>query len=247
MWIFLHKMVSPHVIFRFANRCGPFLAGIACLFFLCGLVSGLVYAPADYQQGDVFRIIYLHVPAAILSLFIYVMMTVTSAIFMIWHLKIADAVAKASAALGAGFTAAALLTGSIWGRPTWGTWWIWDARLTSELILLFLYLGIMALRSSIPNATQSARVCAFVTLVGVINLPIIHYSVYWWHTLHQGATLLKWAKPAIAPAMLYPLLLMIVAFFTYYFWLLSLRLRTEFLIREAHTQWVRAWIQREDL
>jgi len=180
-------------------------------------VDGLLFAPADYQQGDAFRIMYLHVPAAIWSLGVYMMMSISVLFFFIWKIKLADIIAKVSAPVGVIFTVICLVTGSIWGRPTWGTWWIWDARLTSELLLLFIYFGIMALRSAIPNPQLAARASGVFTLIGLVNIPIIHYSVNWWNTLHQGASL-SLTNATIAPSMLHPLIAMIVGFLFYYGW-----------------------------
>ena len=214
------------------------MGSLCLLSFIYGLYGALHTAPADYQQGEVFRIIYLHVPCAILSMGIYAWMAVNSLLYLVWKLKIADVMAKVAVPIGALFTLLALLTGAIWGKPTWGTYWIWDARLSSELILLFIYLGIISLRSSLPDPQTAAKMCGVLTLVGCINLPIIHYSVVWWHTLHQGATLLQFAKPKIAPEMLQPLLIMILAFSLYFLWWLLLNVRTELLIREAQSRWV---------
>lgn len=217
----------------------PWILLAMAIAFAYGLVGGLVLAPADYQQGDSFRIIYVHVPAAFLSLMAYVGMAVAAALHLIWRIKVADLAAAASAPLGASFTLLALITGGLWGKPMWGTWWIWDARLTSELILLFLYVGYMALRSAIPNRDQAAKASAVVALCGVINIPIIHYSVEWWHTLHQGATISRFARPAIADEMLYPLLAMLLAFFLFYIGVLLIKIRGEILRRERGAGWMK--------
>lgn len=212
------------------------------MLLIYGLMGGLWLSPPDYQQGDAFRIIYIHVPFAALSLSIFVFMAVLSVINLVWRIKLADVLAKVSASIGAWFTFLALVTGSIWGKPMWGTWWIWDARLTSELILLFLYLGIIALRNAINNPDAAARSCAFLTIIGVIDIPIIHYSVNWWNTLHQQATILKFAAPSISAVMLYPLLAMLAAFYCYFAALLLMKARTEILAREAKSAWVRQLI-----
>ena len=213
------------------------------LFFIItfsyGLIAGLYFAPADYQQGDAFRIIYVHVPSAVLSLCIYLFMAVTAAIGLIWRIKIAEILFSVSAPIGASLTFLALVTGALWGQPTWGTWWLWDARLTSELILLFLYLGIIALQTAIVEQEKAVRASSILVLVGTADLPIIHYSVYWWNTLHQKATLLKLQTPSIAPEMLYPLLSMILAFFLFYIIVLFLRARNELLLREQRSVWVK--------
>ncbi|OGT43866.1 MAG: hypothetical protein A3F13_04650 [Gammaproteobacteria bacterium RIFCSPHIGHO2_12_FULL_40_19] len=223
----LKKLISPKYCSRFIT-CYQKYISLACLLFLSyGLFAGLVLAPKDYQQGNVYRIMYIHVPLAIGSMGIYGVMSVAAITYLIWKIKIADYIAKISAPIGAVFTALTLITGSIWGRPTWGTWWIWDARLTSEFILLFIYLGIIAIRSSIPEPRLSAHASSIVILLGFINIPIVHYSVNWWNTLHQGASILKWGAPSIAASMLYPLLSMIMAAFLYYILLVMIRLKYE--------------------
>lgn len=239
MWKFLYKAASPKTCYLWAGKCLPVLTILTLLTFGYGLVGGLCQAPADYQQGDVYRIIFIHVPSAAWSLGIYVIMSAAALIALIWKIKIADMVAKLSAPIGASFTLLALITGSIWGKPTWGTWWIWDARLTSELILLFIYGGIIVLRSSMPEPQLGSQVSNVLTVVGLINIPIIHFSVNWWQTLHQGPTLLKLGVPSIASAMLYPLLTMIVAFFGYYLIILLISLRYELLKREQKSNWIR--------
>ncbi len=177
MFQWIHLFGSAPFMYRFAGRLAPWLGGLCLLSLVAGLYLGLVVAPADYEQGDSYRIIYIHVPAAWMSMFAYVVMASSSAIFLIWRLKIADVVAEASAPIGAAFTAVALITGSFWGKPMWGTWWIWDARLTSELLLLFLYFGYMALRGSLETPQSSAKAAAILAVVGVVNIPIIHFSV----------------------------------------------------------------------
>ncbi|RME33093.1 MAG: heme ABC transporter permease [Gammaproteobacteria bacterium] len=236
---FLHRMASPPHFYRLAGRLLPWLSAITALLFLSGLWGALFTSPPDYQQGESVRIIYVHVPAAWMSLFAYVVMAVAGAIGLVWRIRLADAVAAASAPVGAGFTFLALVTGSLWGKPMWGTWWVWDARLTSELLLLFLYLGYIGLRAAIEDRRNAARASAILALVGVVNIPIIHFSVEWWNTLHQGATVFRSGGPAIDPSMLLPLLLMALAFNFYYFVVLLLRVRTELLLEERRTNWVR--------
>ncbi len=238
MMKFFHKLGSPPYFYGFAGRLAPWL-GIICLILLViGLYDGLVVAPTDYQQGESYRIIYIHVPAAWMSLFIYMVMAVCAVLTMIWRVKIAEVIATASAPLGASFTFLALVTGSLWGKPMWGTWWVWDGRLTSELILLFLYLGIIALYNAVEDKRTAARSTAVLTLVGVVNIPIIHYSVIWWNTLHQGPTVTKLGAPSIDPRMLIPLLLMAMAFQFYYFAVVLMQARAEILERERNTAWV---------
>lgn len=236
--LWFHRMGSPPSFYAISGRLIPWLAWIALAFIVAGLYGGLVKAPADYQQGDSFRIIYVHVPSAWLSLFVYVVMAVAGAISLIWRIKLADVIVLASAPIGASFTFIALVTGSLWGKPMWGTWWVWDARITSELILLFLYLGVIALYNAIENRVTAGRAAALLALVGVVNIPIIHYSVEWWNTLHQGPTVTKFDSPSIHTSMLIPLLLMTLGFKAYYGLALLLRARCEVLEREKRSRWV---------
>ena len=239
MMQFFHKMASPRYFYNFAGRLIPWLAAACLLFILAGLYYGLIEAPPDYQQGDSYRIMFIHVPAAWMSMFVYVVMAGAGLVGLVWHIKLAEMVAISSATIGASFTFLALVTGSLWGKPMWGTWWVWDARLTSELILLFLYLGVIALYNAVEDKRTAARSTAILALVGVVNIPIIHYSVEWWNTLHQGATVTKFDKPSIDISMLIPLLLMAVAFKLYYALVVLMRARCEVLERERNTQWVR--------
>lgn len=233
-----HQYAAPKVFYPFAGRLVPWFAGITALLILVGLYLGLFVAPPDYQQGETVRIMFIHVPAAWMSMFIYVVMATAGAIGLAWNIRLAEVAASASAPIGASFTFLALATGSLWGKPMWGTWWAWDARLTSELILFFLYVGIMALEASIDDAKRAARACAILALVGVVNIPIIHFSVEWWNTLHQPASITRAAKPAIHPSILIPLLTMAVAFKLYYVTVLLMRMRSDILEREKHTTWV---------
>ena len=217
----------------------PWLMLAFILTFSYGLVAGLFFAPADYQQGDGFRIIYVHVPSALTAMAIYSAMACCAVITLVWRVKIAAMCMSCSAPIGAWFTFLALVTGSIWGKPMWGTWWIWDARLTSVLILFFLYIGFIALQSVIHDQQSRERASAVLAIVGVINLPIIHYSVIWWNTLHQGPTISKFATPSIASSMLHPLLAMIAAFFLFYGVILLMRMRNQILIREQKSHWVK--------
>jgi heme exporter protein C len=216
----------------------PWLGAICGLLFIAGLYYGLFVAPPDYQQGESYRIMFIHVPAAWMSMFVYVVIALMGAIGLIWKIKLADIIAASSAPLGASFTFIALVTGSLWGKPMWGTWWVWDGRLTSELILLFLYFGIIALNVAIEDKRNAARASAVLALVGVVNIPIIHYSVQWWNTLHQGATVSKIGTPSIHVSMLIPLLLMAFAFKFYYATVLLIRARAEVLERERNSSWV---------
>jgi heme exporter protein C len=237
-WTWLHKLASPPHAYRIAAVLLPWIAWPAGTLIVVGLYGGLVLAPADYQQGDAFRIVYVHAPSAWLSMLVYATMAVAAGIGLVWRIKLAHAVAAASAPVGASFTFLALATGAIWGKPMWGTWWVWDARLTSELILLFLYAGVMALRASIDDRDRADRAAAVLALVGVVNLPIIHYSVYWWNTLHQPATLTKIGKPSMAGDMLWPLLAMLLGFTLFYGAILLVRLRGEILRRERDAAWL---------
>jgi len=241
MKTFFHRLGSPPFVYHMAGVSLPWLSLVCMVLMIYGVVGGLFLAPPDMEQGDAFRIIYVHVPAAFLSLFIYTLMFASSVIYLIWRIKLADIVAKSSAAIGATYTIIALFTGALWGKPMWGTWWIWDARLTSELILLFLYLGYMGLRSAIREPKRSAHASAILAIVGMVDIPIIHFSVEWWATLHQGATLAKFARPSIAPQMLYPLLAMLGAFTLFYAVILCIRVRLEILKREQKALWVREW------
>ena len=217
--------------------------GLFAVLFVYGLYSGLILAPIDYEQGEAYRIIFVHVPAAWMSLFIYMVMAFTGAIALIWRLKLAEIVMISCAPIGASFTFLALATGSIWGKPMWNTWWVWDARLTSELLLLFLYFGVMALYNAIEDRRTAARAVAILALVGVVNIPVIHYSVEWWNTLHQGPTVTKFDKPSIHLSMLIPLLVMAVAFKLYFIGSLFMRVRAELLAREQKSKWVTALLE----
>ena len=237
MWTWFHKLASPPHFYRIAGKTVPWFAWPALALILLGLWGGLVKAPMDYQQGEGFRIFYVHVPNAIMSMFVYSTMAIAAGIGLIWRMKLAHAVAAASAPIGAWFTFCALATGSLWGKPMWGTWWVWDARLTSELILLFLYLGYIALRSSIEDPQRADRASAVLALVGVINLPIIHYSVVWWNSLHQGSTMFN--PGAMSIEMKWPALAMLLGFMLYYGAVLFVRLRAEVIRRERNAAWLR--------
>ena len=208
------------------------------MLLLTGLYGGLIEAPPDYQQGESYRIIFVHVPAAWMSLFIYIVMACCGAVIIIWRMKLAEVVLISSASIGASFTFLALATGSLWGKPMWGTYWVWDARLTSELILLFLYLGIIGLHNAIDDKRVAGRAVAILALVGVVNIPIIHYSVEWWHSLHQGASLTKFDNPSMPPSMYVPILIMAMAFQVYYILVLFQKCRAELLQRERNSKWV---------
>jgi len=243
MWKWFHQLGSPREFFRISGRWIPWLAALAGVLMAAGLYLGLFVAPPDYQQGESYRIIFIHVPAAWMSLFVYMVMASAAAIGLVWRIKLVHVASLASAPIGASFTFLALATGSLWGKPMWGTWWVWDARLTSELLLLFLYLGVIALYNAFEERRSGERAAGILALVGVVNIPIIHYSVEWWNTLHQGPTVSKLDAPSIHPSMLIPLLLMAMAFMLYYAALLLYRPRYEVLEREHRSQWVREYIK----
>ena len=234
-----HRLGSPPHVYRLAGRVAPWFAAAACVLLGAGTYGGLVLAPPDYLQGDGFRIIYVHVPSAYLGMLAYMVMATSAAIGFVWRMKMAHGLAVSAAPLGASFTLLALVTGGIWGKPMWGTYWQWgDARLMSELLLLFLFLGYMVLRASFEDREKADRVSAILAVVGVVNIPIIHYSVEWWSTLHQGPTIARLDAPAITMDMLAPLLVMIVGFTVFFAWLLCKRLQGEILDREGHARWV---------
>ncbi len=225
----LHRFANPGRFQRLADRLLPWCAGGATLALALGLYIAFFVAPPDYQQGESVRIMYVHVPSAWMALFVYISIAAASAVALIWRHPLADLVAKASSPIGAGFTFLALLTGSLWGKPMWGTWWVWDARLTSMLVLFFLYLGHMAIMNAFEDPVRGFRAAAVLALVGFINVPIIHFSVEWWSTLHQPSSMLRMDGPAIHPSMLWPLLAMALGFKFYYVTLLLLGVKSELL------------------
>ncbi|MFL6711925.1 MAG: heme ABC transporter permease [Sulfurifustis sp.] len=235
---YVHKYASPKTFYPIAGRLIPWFAAITAVLLVVGVYQGLFVAPPDYQQGDSVRIMFIHVPSAWMSMFIYVTMAVAGAVGLIWNVKLAEIIARACAPVGAWFTALALATGSLWGKPMWGTWWAWDARITSELLLLFLYVGFMALQAAIDDPKRAARAAGILALVGVVNIPVIHFSVEWWNTLHQPASVTRMGKPTIHISILIPLLLMALAFTTYFVTVLLMRVRNDILERERHTTWV---------
>jgi heme exporter protein C len=237
-WTWFHRLGSPPYVYRLAQRLTPWFAWSAALLILGGLYDGLVVAPPDYQQGDGFRIIYVHVPTAWLSQMIYVWMAVAAAVGLIWRIKVAHGVAAACAPIGASFTAVALATGMLWGKPMWGAYWVWDVRLTTELLTLFLYLGYMGLRSSFDDLQRADRASAVLAVVGVVNVPIVKYSVVWWNSLHQGSSLSLTGKDTIATPMLIPLLVSMLGFTLYFGAVLLVRLRAEVLRRERAASWI---------
>ena len=237
--LWFHKFGSPPYFYRVAGRWLPWLYVIALVAGVIGLYGGLVMAPADRLQGDSFRIIYVHVPSAWMSLFAYAFMAANGFIALVWRIKLSETLAMASAPIGAAFTFITLVTGSIWGRPTWGTWWSWDARLTSELVLLFLYFGVIGLYHAIEDRRQAARAAAFLALVGVVNIPIVHFSVNWWNTLHQASSVSLMGGSHIDSRMLWPLLTLAFATHVYFFASLFARTRAALLELESGKEWVR--------
>ncbi len=244
MWTLFHKLGSPKWFYDISGKLLNFMAPVAALLLIVGAIWGLLYAPADFRQGNSYRIIYIHVPVSVLSLSGYYIMAIAGAIHLIWKMKLAEIAMRSAARMGAGLTFLALVTGSIWGKPTWGTWWVWDARITSELVLLFLYLGIIALYEAYDNKVSASRACAVLALVGTVNIPIIYKSVDWWYSLHQPATIKFTQKSSIDPSMFYPLLIMIVGFYFFYGVALMLNMRTEVLINERKTRWVQDIVER---
>ena len=225
----MHRFANPGRFVRLANAVLPWAAAGAALSIGIGLYLALFVAPPDYQQGESVRIMYVHVPSAWMALFIYTAIAVASATALIWRHPLADLVAKASSPVGASFTFLALITGSLWGKPMWGTWWVWDARLTSVLVLFFLYLGHMALMNAFEDATRGLRAAAILALVGFVNVPIIKFSVDWWSTLHQPASVLRLDGPTIHSSMLWPLLIMALGFKLYFVTVLLLRVKSELI------------------
>ena len=239
-WQWFYRLGSPRWFYENTGRWLPWLAIVTFVLMATGLVWGLGFAPMDYKQGNSFRIIYIHVPVSFLALAGYYVMAINGAIALIWKMKLADMVMKSAAPVGAALTFLALVSGAIWGKPTWGTYWVWDARITSMLVLFFLYLGVIALQASFINQQTAARASAILSLVGTVNIPIIYKSVDWWYTLHQPATLKLTSNSTIHPDMLYPLLVMIIAMYCFYALVLILFTRAEIVNRERQTQWVQA-------
>ncbi|MDP3269392.1 MAG: heme ABC transporter permease CcmC [Legionella sp.] len=245
MWKFLYQFASPRTFYTRSGHIIPWLATSALIALFVGMIWGLAFAPPDYQQGDAYRIIYVHVPSAFLSMALYGWMGFLSLLLLVWRIKIAGLLIHLVAQVGAWMAFLALVTGSIWGKPMWGAWWVWDARLTSELVLLLLYAAILATYHAVKNKEDGDKIIAILTLVGIVDLPIIHYSVYWWNTLHQGATLSVFAKPKIAVSMLYPLLLTLTGFFLYALWIILEKARNEVLLREKRQSWVKIQFEGE--
>jgi len=225
----MHRFANPNRFLRLSAPVVPWLAVATVVLLGVGLYLALFVSPPDYQQGETVRIMYVHVPSAWMALFCYTGMAIAAAVGLIWKHPLADLAAKASAPVGACFTFLALFTGSLWGKPMWGTWWVWDARLTSVLVLFFLYLGYIALNNAFDDPTRGAKASSILVLVGFVNVPIIKFSVDWWNTLHQPASVARLDGPSIHPSMLWPLLLMAAGFTCYYLWVMLVRIRGEVL------------------
>ncbi|MFZ2649136.1 MAG: heme ABC transporter permease CcmC [Burkholderiaceae bacterium] len=230
---------APSRFYALAGALIPWLWGLTIVLAAAGLYIGFFVAPTDATQGDAYRIIFIHVPAAWMSMLLYLVMAGWAAVGWAFNARLASMVARALAPTGAMFTFVALWTGSFWGKPTWGTWWVWDARLTSELILLFLYLGFIALVEAIDDVRRADHAGALLAIIGAVNVPIIYFSVRWWNTLHQGATISASAAPKMASTMLWAMLLMTFAFWAYAFAVVFIRTRAVLLEREKHTEWAR--------
>lgn len=238
-----HQLGSPPVFDRFARRWAPWAYGLALLTMAVGLYGALFVVPADYQQGDSFRILYIHVPSAWMSLAVFAAMALYAVIALVWRIKLCEILAMACAPIGAAFTVITLATGSIWGRPMWGAWWSWDPRLTTELILLFLYLGVIGLYGAIEDRRAAARAASLLAIVGVALLPVIRYSVVWWDSLHQGQTIRVFGESTIDASMAWPLLWMVVATKFWFVGSLLARARADNLRREAGKDWVRRLVE----
>ena len=241
----MFEFANPKRFLELSGKVLPWVGGVAIALLLLGLYMALFASPVDYQQGETVKMMYIHVPSAQMAMFCYAFIAVSSGVALVWKHPLADMAAKATAPVGACFTLLALATGSMWGKPMWGTWWVWDARLTSVLILFFLYLGYIALWEAIEDPIKAAKAAAVLALVGAINLPIIKFSVEWWNTLHQGSTVTKLGRPSIDISMLIPLLIMFGAFNFYFVASLFGRVRCELLDQERRTHWVRDRVNKE--
>jgi len=232
------QLSSPATFYPLAGRLAPLFAGAAALLCVAGLWIAFALAPTDFQQGEVYRIIFIHVPAAWMSMFIYLVMAFWSILALTFNTRLSAMMAQALVPTGAVMTFIALWTGALWGRPTWGTYWAWDARMTSELILLFLYFGVIALRNAIDDPRRADRACALLTIVGVVNIPIIYFSVIWWNTLHQGASVSLTSAPKMAAIMLTGMLVMALAAWFYTIAIALFRVQAIILERERGAAWI---------
>jgi len=232
------RFAAPASFYPVAGRLQPLFGGLAMALAIAGLWLGFFVAPTDAQQGEGYRIIFVHVPASWMAMFIYCVMAFWAAVGLAFRIRLAAMTASAIAPTGALFAVLSLFTGALWGKPMWGTWWVWDARLTSTLVLLFLYLGFIALQAAIDDPRRADKAGAILAIVGVVNVPVIYFSVRWWNTLHQGATISFTKSASIAPTMLWAMLLMALAFWMYAIAVVLMRLRIVLLERESHTEWV---------
>lgn len=237
-WQWFHRLGSPRWFYDKTTNWLPWIAIFTFSLLIVGIVWGLAFTPIDYRQGNSYRIIYIHMPIAVLAMAGYYAMAIAGAIGLIWRMKMAYIVMVSAAPVGAVLTFLALVTGSIWGKPTWGAWWVWDARITSVLVLFFLYMGIIALQHAYQNRDVADKACAILSLVGMVNIPIIYKSVDWWFTLHQPATIKLVGQSTIDPSMKYPLFVMLGALYAFFTLALILHARIEILRRESRTQWV---------
>ena len=235
----INYFANPTRFLKIAKGLQPIVALVAVGSILTGLYYSLIQSPPDYQQSETVRMMYVHVPAAWMAMFCYVALACFSSVLLIWRHVVADILAKSTAPIGACFTFLALATGSLWGKPMWGTWWVWDARLTSVLILFLLYLGYMVLYNAFDDRSRGARAAAILSIVGVINVPIIKFSVDWWNTLHQPASVIKMDGPAIHSSMLTPLILMAVGYTSLFIWILLIRARAELNLQKVHALKIR--------
>ena len=240
--LWFNQTGSPPNFDRFCARWAPWAWAIAFLAMAAGVYGGLFMVPADSKQGENFRILYLHVPAAWMSLFIYGVMAIQAFIALVWRIKACEILAMACAPIGAAFTIITLATGSIWGRPTWGTWWEWDPRLTSELVLLFIYFGVMGLYAAIEDRRAAARAASFLALIGLVNVPIVHFAVNWWNTLHQGATIKLVGPSTLDASMVWPLVATVIGTKFWFVGSLLQRARVMNLEQEGGKDWVRGVI-----
>ncbi|MEO5696088.1 MAG: heme ABC transporter permease CcmC [Burkholderiaceae bacterium] len=237
-WLNTFRFASPAAFYPLAGRMLPWFVLLAVGLAVAGLWIGLFVAPTDAQQGEGYRIIFVHVPASWMSMVIYCVMAFWAGVGLVFNVRLSAMMASALAPTGAMFAFLSLFTGALWGKPMWGAWWVWDARLTSELILLFLYLGFMALQAAIDDPRRADKAGAVLALVGVVNVPIIYFSVRWWNTLHQGASISMTKAPSMAQTMLWGMLLMALAFWMYSIAMALMRVRSIILERERHTDWV---------
>lgn len=240
----LFKYAAPQAFFPLAGKMIPWFATVAVILAALGMYIGFFVAPTDHQQGESYRIIFIHVPAAWMSMFIYLVMAFWAGVGLVMNTRLSSMMASALAPTGAMFTFLALWTGALWGKPTWGAWWVWDARLTSELILLFLYIGFMALQASIDDARRADKAGAVLALVGAVNVPIIYFSVQWWNTLHQGSSVSLTKSPSMAMTMLAGMLIMALAAWAYTFAVAFMRVRCIIIEREKHTDWMKQYLEK---